>query len=192
MMLKKDLKTKNQLAIFDLDGTLFDTRMVNYLSYKKALNEFNAEIEYDYFAEFCNGRKYTVFLPEIIDNQHIEKVHSLKKLYYRDFLNKAIENTHLFNIVKHIKFDYYIALVTTASKKNTKDILCAFNKENDFDLIVTQEDITNPKPDPEGFLCAMEHFSIQKENTIIFEDSEVGIIAAQKTGASVFVVKGFA
>ena len=59
-MTKKDLKTKNQLAIFDLDGTLFDTRMVNYLSYKKALNEFNAEIEYDYCQSIIALYKYKI------------------------------------------------------------------------------------------------------------------------------------
>ena len=191
-MLNQNLKNRTLLAIFDLDGTLFDTRMVNYLSYNKALNKYNSEIDYIFFADYCNGRKYTVFLPKIIDKKYIEDVHSLKKTYYKEFIGNAIENKHLFNIIENIKSEYYIALVTTASKTNTNDILCAFGKTDLFDLIITQEDVSKPKPDPEGFLVAMKHFNIHSEDTIIFEDSDVGIVAAQRTGSKVVVVKGYA
>jgi HAD superfamily hydrolase (TIGR01509 family) len=191
-MLKQNSKNKNLLAIFDLDGTLFDTRMVNYLSYNKALSQYHAEIDYDYFADYCNGRKYTVFLPSIIEEKYMDEVHSLKKRYYKEFLSKAIENKHLFNIIEKIKSEYHIALVTTASKENADDILCAFGKKDLFELIITQEDVSKPKPDPEGFFAAMHHFNIKSEDTIIFEDSEVGIIAAQQTGGKVIVIKGYA
>lgn len=38
----------------------------------------------------------------------------------------------------------------------------------------------------------MDYYQILKEDTIIFEDSDVGIEAAEKSGATVFVVRGFA
>lgn len=47
------------------------------------------------------------------------------------------------------------------------------------------------KPDPEGFIIAMNHFGIDAEHTVIFEDSEVGIMAARETGASVNIVDKF-
>ena len=37
----------------------------------------------------------------------------------------------------------------------------------------------------------MKHFDISPENSIIFEDSEVGILAGERSGAKVFVVKGY-
>ena len=182
---------KNQLALFDLDGTLYDTRYVNYYSYKKALQSLGSNIDFDYFARECNGRHYTYFLPKIVDTKHIETVHTLKKDCYSQFLHTAIENKHLFSIIESIRSEYYTAVVTTASRKNCTELLKSFDRENLFDLIITQENITKTKPDPEGFLLAMNHFSVTSDNTIIFEDSEVGIIAAQKTGATVFVVRGF-
>ena len=54
------------------------------------------------------------------------------------------------------------------------------------------EDVKKKKPDPEGFCKAMDYYQILKEDTIIFEDSDVGIEAAEKSGATVFVVRGFA
>lgn len=38
----------------------------------------------------------------------------------------------------------------------------------------------------------MHHFGIKGEDTLVFEDSDIGIEAAEKTGATVFEARGFA
>lgn len=183
---------KSKLAMFDLDGTLYDTRDVNYYSYKAALENFGIDLDYDYFSRFCNGKHYKTFLPEIMKNtEYMEEVHNLKKKFYAEYLDRARENTHLFQIIQCIKNDYYIALVTTASRKNSEEILEYHNRLNEFDLIISQEDVKNKKPDPEGFLKAMAFFNIRKEDSLIYEDSDVGIEAAISSGATVFTVKGY-
>ena len=90
-----------------------------------------------------------------------------------------------------MKETYNIAIVTTASKKNTYDILKYYDKLELFDLILTSDDIEKSKPDPEGYLKAISYFNATPENTIIFEDSEVGIEAAKKTGSSVLIINNF-
>jgi len=57
-----------------------------------------------------------------------------------------------------------------------------------FELILTQEDVINTKPDPEGFIKAINYFGTTPENTLIFEDSDSGIEAAKKCGASILKV----
>ena len=64
-------------------------------------------------------------------------------------------------------------------------------KINLFDLILTSEDIKNPKPDPEGFLLAMSYYNVTPKDCMIFEDSDVGIEAAKKTKANVFKIENF-
>ena len=183
---------KKYLAIFDLDGTLFDTSEVNYYAYREALHSFKIELDKDYFVKNCNGRHYMEFLPEIMGNiDHIEDVHKLKKMAYAMNLDKARKNTHLFKLINIMKEIYYISLVTTASKKNTEDILSYFKCKSFFDHIIAQEDIIKVKPDPQGFLLAMEYFNMAPEKTIIFEDSDVGIRAARATGATVVIVDQF-
>ena len=100
-------------------------------------------------------------------------------------------NENLFDMLQIIKDFYHIALVTTASEKNSKEILNFFNKKELFELIISAEDVKNKKPDPEGFIKAMDYFNVIPENTIIFEDSNVGIEAAVKSGANVLKVKKF-
>lgn len=179
-----------KLAIFDMDGTLYNTNDVNYYAYKEALQKYNVDIDYDYYCKYCNGRHYKTFIPKLVnyDEAKVEAIHDLKKTYYSKNLDKVIINEHLFNIIKLIHGEYKTALVTTASKRNTLEILEYTNTKDYFDLILTAEDVKATKPNPEGFNKAIAMFNVLPENTIIFEDSEVGIEAARKTGASVMVV----
>ena len=86
---------------------------------------------------------------------------------------------------------YKIALVTTASRKNTYQLLEYTEKTALFDLILTAEDVKKHKPDPEGFLKAINFFGAKEEDCIIFEDSDVGVEAALKTKASVVRIESF-
>lgn len=188
----------DKLAIFDLDGTLYDTGEVNFLAYQKALNEVGYDVEKDYYIKHCNGYHYKRFLPDILTGlqeaeleQTMETVHSYKKEYYRKYLSAVRENDFLFDMICTIRKDYYIALVTTASRKNTEEILDFTGKKALFELILCQEDVVKKKPDPEGFQKAMEYFGIKPEKTIVFEDSDVGIEAAIASGAQVMKVCGF-
>lgn len=185
---------RKKLAIFDLDGTLFDTTQVNYYSYRKASQSQGFSFcDFEYFKEHCNGRHYTTFLPNITTNNEtlLLEIHREKKQSYKQFIQLAKENVHLFSILKALNHEYYISLVTTASKQNTMDLLEAFQKNHLFDIIITSEDVEQPKPSPEGFLKAMKHFEISSKDTIIFEDSSVGLRAAEMTGAVVFKVESF-
>lgn len=184
---------KAKLAIFDLDGTLFDTKEVNYYAYKEAVSEYGYDMDYEYYCKFCNGRHFKDFLPRVTtgDEQVLQEIHKKKKGIYKKYLHKAIPNKHLFHLIKLMKEEYYLAVVTTASKKNCEDILHKFKVYGLFDLVMTYEDVVQIKPDPEGFFKAMDHFQIGEENTIIFEDSPVGVEAAKASGAAYMIVAGY-
>ena len=183
---------KNKLILCDLDGTLFDTLEVNYYSYKESLNIFNYDIEYDFFLEKCYGKYYKDFLSKLNFNiEEMEKIHGIKKELYSKYLKYAKINKNLFDMLEVMKNFYHIALVTTASKKNTEEILRYFKKRDLFELIISAEDVKNKKPDSEGFVKAMNYFNITPKDTIIFEDSNSGIEAAIKSGANILKVEKF-
>lgn len=191
----KQTNSKKYLALFDLDGTLFDTTEVNYLAYKYALeNNGDFVLDKNHYITSCNGKHYKKYLPDIInsnDSSLIEKIHNTKKICYSNYLYAAKKNIHLFQIIKSLRSTYYTAIVTTASKKNTMDILKYFQVEELFDLIITHEDVKNVKPNPEGFLTAMDYFHIPPNNTLIFEDSDIGVEAAISSNATVFKIENF-
>ena len=179
-----------KLALFDLDGTLFNTNEVNYNAYKEALATFGFSFEHAFWYSNCIGRHYKDFLADIgIKDENILKgIHRLKKECYKKHLHYAQENRHLFEIINLMKESYYVAIVTTASARNVEDILRTFNKTDTFDKIFTQEDVSKMKPDPECYLKAMDYFKIKPEDTIIFEDSDAGLEAARASGAFYYKV----
>lgn len=186
----------NKLAIFDLDGTLFDTKNVNYKAYCEALKRCKLQgfIDYQYYCNFCNGNNYRTFLPKIvhgISESQIDYVHREKLALYSKYLCEAKKNEHLFEMIKCIRPLYKTALVTTASRKNTMDILSFFDVETFFDFLLTKEDVSETKPNPECFLKAINLANSDIDNTIIFEDSEVGLKAAELSGAHYVKVFGY-
>lgn len=185
---------KNKLVLCDLDGTLYDTSDVNYASYKQALNENGYQIDYNFFTNYCNGRNYKDFIPKIVpscDQDFLQNIHIRKKEIYKSNLNLAKRNTFLFDILKALKKDCYVAVITTASRRNCQEILEYFGDTEVFDTIVSQEDVKKLKPDPEAYLFGMKYFNISPENTLIFEDSKIGIDAAFKSGANVMRIEKF-
>ena len=182
-----------KLIMVDLDGTLFDTKEVNFFSYQEAIEPYGYKIDFEYYCEFCNGRHYMDFLPQITttDETILNDMHKRKKIAYRKYLNKAKLNTGLADLLQISRHHYKTALVTTASRENTYDILRQFGLIELFDLILTHDDISKLKPDPEGYLKAMEYFDSVPEECMIFEDSDVGMEAAERAGVHCFVVKGY-
>lgn len=200
------IETKEiKLFIFDLDGTLIDTAYLNYYSYFHACIEYHMDFDRGYFYEKCFGNHYKTFLPKIIKmcgqvtvrneeelNELVEKVHTEKERIYFNHLEWIREHPILSEIISRNLEDKTekrrkLALASTASPKGVYGLLKEAKLEKVFDLILTGEDVKNKKPDPEIFIKCMEHFKVKPKETMIFEDSKVGIEAANQTGA--WVVK---
>lgn len=182
-----------KLIMVDLDGTLFDTREVNYRAYREAIKSYGFEINYQYYCDFCNGRHYLDFLPQITtgDRNVLLDMHQRKKSAYPKYIGYAKVNRQLVELITVCRASCKIALVTTASQKNAYEILDYFKLTGLFDLILTHEDVKKGKPNPEGYVMAMEKFGVSPDECLVFEDSDIGIEAAEKSGATVFVVKGY-
>lgn len=182
---------KRKLVMVDLDGTLVDTLAANYRAYSQALNEHGYALSLETYAGQCDGRSYKDFLPELLGEgtELMEEIHEKKKRYYPDCLKYAVVNGHLVAMLKAMRREYHIALVTTASRANVESILGYFDLESLFDLVVTQEDVKKSKPDPTCYLKAREHFGVKAEDAVIFEDSSTGLKAALASGSDVYMFR---
>ena len=58
-----------------------------------------------------------------------------------------------------------------------------------LDLIVSNEDVTKPKPDPEMYCRAIAHFGLRPDECLVVEDNEDDIKAAKASGAHLLVVQ---
>ncbi len=194
---KLDGPGKLKCALFDLDGTLYDTLRANHAAYAEALRRQGIALPFESFAAGCNGRHYRDFLPGLVGQGKcsealMEAVHREKTALYPGYLHLAAENTALFALLGALRREgWKTGLVTTASRANTRVLLGHFGRAGDFDLVLTREDVERGKPDPEGFLAAMAHFGAAPEDTIIFEDAEEGLAAARAACPNVYQVYTF-
>jgi sugar-phosphatase len=56
------------------------------------------------------------------------------------------------------------------------------------DVVITAEDVTRGKPNPDGFLLAARRLGVEAGDCLIFEDAPAGIQAAEAAGADVMVI----
>lgn len=183
---------KTKLAMVDLDGTLVFTLEANALAYARALAEYGFTLTKEDYAARCDGRAYRDFLPEIMGagNPNIEAVHDRKIALYGECLTAARLNLPLLDILRGLRAEYILALVTTASRKNVDKVLQRFDLADFFDVVVTQEDVRRAKPDPACYNDLIARLGIPRENCLIFEDSASGVKAALASGCQTLVVKG--
>ena len=87
-------------------------------------------------------------------------------------------------------------LATSSQREMTLHALRALDLERSLDLVLTREDVQNPKPDPEIYLLAAQRFELPPEEMLVVEDSPNGVRAAVAAGMNViafatpFTVKG--
>ena len=59
-----------------------------------------------------------------------------------------------------------------------------------FDVIITGDEVTNSKPDPEGYLAAAKALGVDPRRCAVFEDSLQGVKAGNAAGAFVIGIAG--
>jgi len=60
-----------------------------------------------------------------------------------------------------------------------------------MDFVISNEDVTEPKPSPEGYNLAMKRLKLEPHECMIVEDAPKGIEAGKLSGANVYEVNGF-
>jgi len=188
---------KYKAVLFDLDGVLVNMPEGHYESLNKALSLFGAHIGRDEHESYFNG------LPTSKKLQELEKQGRLPT-GLREFIND-VKQKHTKEIIpKYCQPDYSKIILLEHLKKGGLLIACCSNSIKEtlhlmlksahlfdyFDLIIGNDEVTNPKPHPEIYLTAMKKLKVQPEEVIIVEDSPHGIKAAQDSGARVIIVRG--
>ena len=70
--------------------------------------------------------------------------------------------------------------IVTSSSRNQVDLLIEylFSDFNPFEFIISSEDVELKKPNPLPYLKAVQLSGIKKNNSIVFEDSNPGLISS--------------
>ena len=177
--------------ITDFDGTLVDTFEANYLAYSEVLNNLGIELTKDTYKK-CFGLRFNEFM-EAIGVKNIvlkDQIKKEKALTYPKYFDKIVLNCALLNYLLFMKHNgIKIAIASTARWENVMRVLDYFDLSNTFDCIFTGENVTYGKPHPEVYILTMDKLGVEESEVLIFEDSEVGINAAERSGAAVIRIQ---
>ncbi len=83
-----------------------------------------------------------------------------------------------------------LGIVTGAQRADVEYVLSRSPLAGVFDAVVTEEDVGNGKPHPEGFLTGAAALGVNPEHILVFEDSVPGVRAAKQAGMSCIAVEG--
>ena len=187
-----------KLILMDFDGTLADTRRANALAYAATLREAGyplTEEEYlgRYFGVRCDEflRSYGIADPAERERLRLRKIE-----LYPAFFDTVELNRPLWEFCRQFRRQGgRVWIVSTGSRANidnamahlgiggpeTPEARCPAGR---VDGILAGPDVARSKPAPDCFLEAMRREGVTPRETLIFEDSAVGLEAARASGAA--------
>lgn len=181
--------------LFDMDGVLIDARDWHYEALNRALGLFGIEISrYDHLHTFDGLPTKTKL--KMLSEQHYfpEQLHGfvnhLKQKYTVQMINERCHPLfhHEYALSKLHNEGYKIAVCSNSIRSTIELMMDRAMLTNYLDMIVSNEEVRNAKPDPEMYQIAMARFGMKPEECIVVEDNPNGIAAGKASGAAVLEV----
>jgi beta-phosphoglucomutase family hydrolase len=171
--------------LFDCDGTIADSMPLHYMAWKKALAEWNCTFEEKLFYAW-GGTPVAEIISSLNERQGlrmpVEEVSSRKENLYLELLPqlKAVPE-----VVEHIDAQHGripFAVVSGSTRESVTASLVSLKLLDKFDTMVCAGEYKKSKPDPEAFLLAASKLGVAPETCLVFEDTDLGIQAAEAAG----------
>jgi hypothetical protein len=182
-------------VLFDMDGVLIDARDWHYDALNEALRIFGVEISRsDHLSRF-NGlstrKKLDMLTSDGMIPQELHRaIEAIKQdRTLRIAAQKCFPNvSHQVLITRLKALDIKVGLVTNSIRKSSEFMLEYAGLLKFMDVVITNEDVLEGKPNPAGYLLAMQKLNVSPSETIVIEDGDYGILAAKAAGATVIRV----
>jgi len=172
-------------VIFDWDGTLADTKKAVVESFTRVLVEVGCVVD-DKFIERRIGIGTRKILEEVLKQSNIAFDDRMLKELIRKKVKiqtELSEVVYLFEGATELLDALYgrvrMALATMSNRKVIDKLLSEKRLEKYFDVVVTADEVSKPKPDPEVFLVCATKLNLSPGDCITVEDSTFGVKAAK-------------
>ena len=184
-----------KLVIFDVDGTLVDSEVVFVKAAIKNMEVNGYNIPMSAIMGIIGqnriaGRK----LIESTQDDSFDYDKYIKD--YEKIRSEILENEPLklkkgaLNILNYCKeHNIKMAIATSTYKEKQVKVLTNLGIIDYFDYMVFGDEIINSKPAPDIYLKVYEHYNLDKDEMIIYEDSNNGILSGYNAGIKVVYIK---
>lgn len=186
-----------KLIIFDLDGVLVDARELHYESLNLALWDVGRQyvISRDEHLLSYDGLPTSTKLDRLTkekglpESEHV-RVWKLKQEMTIALIDKFTRDEQKIDLLKKLKAaGYTIAVASNSVRDTVKMFLLRTGMIEHIDFYYSNQDVRHPKPHSEIHLRCMLRAGVNPIETVIVEDSNVGLIAATASGCHVCAVR---
>jgi beta-phosphoglucomutase-like phosphatase (HAD superfamily) len=194
--MKYDISPGVKGLIFDLDGTLVDSMPFHFEGWKKACEKFRAKIDPD-FLRYHTGSPGWAIAAAIIENSGLngnvspEEIMQVKLEEFYKVQDKIKPIKPVTDIVRKYYGKLPMAVGTGGHREAVDRTLELTGLSSYFEIVVTANDVSAYKPNPDTFLLCAEKMRINPEYIEVFEDGDLGIEAARRAGMIVRDVRSW-
>ena len=174
-------------VLWDVDGTLIDSREYHWLSWQGALAAENFPVTREQFERTFGRRNEEIlgaYFPDY-DAQAIARVGEAKEVAYRELVRaggiELLPGVRAW-LERLREAGWRQALASSAPRLNLDAIVSALGIEEFFEAIASAEDVTEGKPDPQVFLAAAAKLRVEPHSCVVVEDAPAGTEAARRAG----------
>jgi HAD superfamily hydrolase (TIGR01509 family) len=180
-----------KLLIFDLDGVLLDSKDAHYVALNNALMKLAPDfvISRDDHVNVYDGlptaRKLELLSSKGLSRELHAQITQLKQHYTSEYLDLFVhEDDRLIELFKALREDGYKIHVASNAIRYTVDfVLWRKGLMKYVNYVISNEDVTHAKPNPEMYLKCMIREGVGPKETLIIEDSSVGRQGVYNSGA---------
>lgn len=183
-------------VIFDMDGVLIDAKEWHYEALNKALSLFGMNISrYDHLVTYdglpTHKKLEMLTLERGLPIELHEFINQIKQQYTLDEIHQKCKPmfAHEYALSRLKADGLRLAVCSNSIRKSVEIMLEKAMIIENFDLSLSNQDVTNAKPDPEMYITCMERLDVAPHETLILEDNEYGQKAAIASGAHLFPVQ---
>jgi beta-phosphoglucomutase len=180
-------RERKRAALWDVDGTLIDSREYHWLSWRGALAEEGFEVTPEQFADSFGRRNDEIlrgYFPSYSADD-ITRVGEAKEVAYRRLVRER--GIDLLPGVRRWldrlrEEGWRQAVASSAPRANLEVIVEALGLGGYFGAVAAAEDVTEGKPDPQVFLVAAARLGVGPSGCVVVEDAPAGTEAARRAG----------
>jgi beta-phosphoglucomutase len=178
----------NRAFIFDLDGVITETSEYHFMAWKTVCKKIGYDLTRKKNEELkgVNRNKCLDMIMEWakirLSEKEIESLLEAKNNIYKDYIKDLNENDVCEGVLNFINdaIKNNIKIALYSASRNAKRILCQLKIIDLFSVIIDGNNVSNAKPDPEGFKIAADLTKTNTKDCVVFEDSISGIEGANK------------
>jgi HAD superfamily hydrolase (TIGR01509 family) len=178
--------------IFDCDGTLADTMPIHHRAWQRLMAELGGDFPEELFYAW-GGRSTRQILELLRDDRglavdDIEAAVRRKETFYLAMIHEAKPIEPVLQVARRLHGSAPLAVASGGFRKYVELTLEAIGARGLFSAVICAEDTARGKPFPDPFLEAARRLGVEPQECLVFEDSPLGVRAAEAAGMrSVFV-----